>query len=165
MKKNTTSTAVYLGKRIEKDSLRAEAFGSIDELNSFLGLAKALIKNQKEKKTIETVQKDLLLIGSEIATEPKYKKKLSARINKIQVESLKKKIQELEKKVNLKKQFYLPGESLPAACVDFSRAVARKAERRLISLSKNKLCQNPYLLAYLNHLSNFLFLIARLGLK
>jgi cob(I)alamin adenosyltransferase len=121
-------TSLCRGKIVRKDDFRVEACGSLDELCSYLGLAKSLINNAKTKKLLESIQKDLFVIGAEIATTTKFIKKLEARIDNDYVRRLEDNINNLENKVKLKGCcFLLPGENLISGLLDVTRTVARRA--------------------------------------
>lgn len=140
-------------KRVSKDSLKINAVGAIDELNSSLGIAASFCKEQKTGKLIEDVQKDLFKIGSIIAGS-------KLRFTKTKTKKLERIIDELEGKLPVLKNFILPGGSKFASHLHFSRSLSRKAERKVVALSKkNKL--KPQILTYLNRLSDFLFMLAR----
>lgn len=154
-------TSLYRGKTVYKDELRVEIFGTIDELNSYLGVSKAYSKRKKDRAEIEAVQKDLFIINSEIATESKGLKELKRRINASDVKKIENLINNLAKKIKLGKDFYLSGQNLYSASLDVARAITRRVERRIVSLSKKKQLKNKNILIYLNRLSDFLFLLAR----
>ncbi|MCF7874186.1 MAG: cob(I)yrinic acid a,c-diamide adenosyltransferase [Candidatus Omnitrophica bacterium] len=154
-------TSFYKGKRVYKDHPCVEICGNIDELNSYLGFAKVQLKKRKDKEIINQIQKDLFLICAEIVTKPKQLKKLTKRINKKKVKKIEELIKNLENKIKLKKDFYIPGKNLKSASLDIARAIARRTERRIVSLSRKKSLKNLNILAYLNRLSDFLFLLAR----
>lgn len=155
-------TSLACGKRLFKDHLRIEICGNLDELNSYLGLAKNLTKAKKIKKIIESIQKNLFVIGAEIATESKSLKKLKLRVNSRLVKDIEVAIDQLAGKLpSLKPCFYLPGKSLSSSVLDLSRVTARKLERRVVSLNKKKALKNKFILIYLNRLSDFLFLLTR----
>jgi len=154
-------TDLFKGPRVYKDNLQVEIFGNIDELNSYLGLLKAQSKRRKIKNIVEGIQKDLFLIGSEIGLEPKYMEKLDKKTGKAAVRKVEKLIEGLERKIKVKKDFYLPGQTVESAIIDIARVIARRAERRVVSLSRRKPLKNKNILIYLNRLSDFLFLLAR----
>ncbi len=154
-------TDLFKGKRVYKDNLRVEIFGNIDELNAYLGFAKACSKTKKNKDIIENIQRDLFILCSEIATKPKYAKELEKRISKRQVKKLENLIRDLEKKVKLKGDFYVCGQNLTSASIDIARVIARRTERRVVSLNRKKALSSKNILIYLNRLSDFLYLLSR----
>lgn len=155
-------TSLYQGRRVSKDNLRVESYGGVDELCSYLGLAKSFLKSKKEKDIVEFIQKDLFIIGSEIASETKFLKKLKNKINKDDVNRLEKVIKELEAKNKVKScRFYLPGQNTVSAALDISRAITRRVERGITTLLRKKIIKNNYILIYLNRASDLLFLLAR----
>ncbi len=144
-----------------KDHLRIEICGNLDELNSYLGLSKSLIKTKKIKKIIESIQKDLFIIGSEIATEILFINKLKQRIDCKFIKRLEECIDQLEKTRPLTKGcFCLPGKNLPSSTMDIARTITRRLERRVVSLKKRKQLKNGFILIYLNRLSDLLYLLA-----
>ena len=155
-------TSLYGGARVPKDDLRVELYGSLDELCSFLGSCKSLIRQKKQKKLLESIQKELFILGSEIAAKAKLLSKLKKRINNRHIINLEKEIKAIEKKNILQECcFYLPGENFLSAALDISRTVARRVERQVVTLKRKKLLKNPYILIYLNRLSDLLYLLAR----
>jgi len=134
-------------RKLDKDDLVFFVLGDLDEAVSSLGLVKVLAK---EKGALERIQKDLMTISSLIA---------GCRTVSFRSSWLSREIKRLEKATKIPKEFVLPGEGELEARLHFSRAVVRRAERRLISLSKKEKVPKK-LLNYLNHLSWFLFLLA-----
>ena len=155
-------TSLYQGRRVSKDSLRVETYGALDELCSYLGLAKSLLKAEKEKNIIESIQKDLFVIGAEVGSETRFLAKLKKRIIKSDIERLEIIIKDLEPKKSLKECcFCLSGQSTASAVLDITRAIARKLERRAATLLRKKIIKNNYIFIYLNRVSDLLFLLAR----
>ena len=155
-------TSLYQGKRVSKDHIRIEACGTLDELSSYLGLAKSMIGNKKIGNIIESIQKDLFILGSELASGDKVLNKLKRRINSSFIDCLNKAILDLEKKKGLKiRCFQLSGASSVSSVLDISRTIARRLERRVVALGRKKLLNNKCILVYLNRLSDLLYLLAR----
>ena len=155
-------TSLFFGGVVSKDNPRVELNGALDELSSFLGMAKSLIKDKATKKNLEGIQKDLIVINAEIATLPKFLAKLKKKIGKRDVGRLEKDIRKLEAKSPVRNlHFSLPGQNLISSCLHVARTIARRAERRCVTLSKKNLIKNPSILVYLNRLSDFLYLVAR----
>ncbi len=155
-------TALLAGGRVSKDDLHIEICGCLDELSSFLGMAKSLIKEKKTISFIESIQRDLIIIGAQIATQPKYYHKLKQTLNQKNLTPLDKQLQTLEsKKTSLQRRFVLPGANLCSSALDISRCVCRRAERRVVTAMGKSIVKNPQILKYLNRLSDVLYLLAR----
>ena len=155
-------TSLLYGGMVSKDDPRVELNGALDELSSFLGMAKSLIKDKATKKNLEGIQKDLIVINAEIATLPKFLAKLKKRIGRGDVGGLEKDIKTLETKSPVRNLYFsLPGQNLVSSCLHVARTIARRAERRCVTLSKKDLVKNSSILVYLNRLSDFLYLVAR----
>lgn len=162
-------TSFRNGQRISKADLRVEAYGTIDELNSSIGMAIAETQNAKRKaqnynlklKTeIEKIQNDLLDIGSSLAN-PTMNHKLST------MNYLEKRVKEFEdfidrmtKQMPVLKNFILPGGGKTGALLHFARTVCRRAERNLVKLSEKEQI-NSEITVYINRLSDLLFTMAR----
>ncbi|MBO8138922.1 MAG: cob(I)yrinic acid a,c-diamide adenosyltransferase [Thermosipho sp. (in: Bacteria)] len=143
------------GERVFKDDLRVEAYGTLDELNSYLGLVKNYLPAD-EKNILEKIQKTIFRISAELAKAEKFIK----LVEKEEVDELTQLVNKFEKMVNLK-NFVLPGSNSISAILDIARTVARRAERRIVSLSKKENIRKE-VIAYINRLSDFLFLLARI---
>jgi ATP:cob(I)alamin adenosyltransferase len=156
-------TSLYGGGRVSKDSVRIEASGTLDELCSFLGLARSAIKDRRAKTLLESIQKDLFTVIKEISTRPKFTSKLKQRIELEHIHRLEKEIEDIEKKIEFKKSLFIPsGKTSLSSVLDTTRAVARRAERRVVTLKRKRLLKNPYILIYLNRLSDLLYLLSRI---
>lgn len=139
--------------RVSKDSLRVEAIGSVDELNSFLGVCASLSESPETTSIIKEIQKDLLTIGSITAgSKLKFFKNKTTRFEKI--------IDEIEAKLPPLKNFIVPGGTNLASHLQYARSLSRRAERRMVALSKVEKVR-PQVLTYLNRLSDTLFMLAR----
>lgn len=161
-KGDSGSTFLCRGKKISKDHLRVETNGTLDELCSFLGMARSLAEDGKIRKIIATVQKELFLIGPEVATGKRFLKQLKTRINKNHVAGLEEIIKQLESRQDtVEGYFYLPGGSFFSGVLDVNRTVARRLERRLVTLKRKKMLFNRQIIVYVNRLSDMLFLLAR----
>ena len=155
-------TSLLCGERVRKDNLRVEMCGALDELNSFLGLSKSLLKDRAARRLIGKVQQDLFAIGSEIAASISYAYKLPNRIEEANVRGLELFIEKLEKKCRSKRSsFILPGKNTLSATLDIARSIARRAERRTVTLSNRGKLKNKHIIIYLNRLSDLLYLLAR----
>jgi cob(I)alamin adenosyltransferase len=152
-------TSLYRGGRVSKDHIRMETIGSLDEVSSYLGVSKSILKSKKKKKIIESIQKDIFLINAEIATASGALKK---RIGNSQVSRLEDEIIELEAKLAPKlKGFSLSGKTKTSSNIDLARTITRRVERRAVTLQRKKILKNEDILVYLNRLSDLLYLLAR----
>ncbi len=155
-------TALYRGGTVYKDHVRVEACGTLDELSAFLGMAKSLIARKELKGLIESIQQDLFVVGAEVATDAKFLSSLKKRIDAHDVDRLEKHICEREKRgISALNRFCVPGEDFVSSALHVARAVARRAERRIVTLKKRGLVRNTSMVAYLNRLSGLLYLLAR----
>ncbi len=153
-KKGDKGFTFLFSQKIRKDDERIEAIGTLDELSSFLGIGKSFLP-QKERNTITQIQRDLFLLGEKICRGKKSKKGMGEKIS-----CLEKGIERREKKLKLDKKFILSGDNVISAIFHFSRALTRRAERRVATLIRKRLLKDKEVLVYLNRLSDLLFLIA-----
>lgn len=151
------TTALMNGKRIAKHSLQIAACGDLDELNSFVGLAKSRIQNDNCEGKLYTVQSDLFLIGSILADTNKNKKLFFSidKVNQLEVW-----IDEMEDKLQPLSNFILPGGSERVASIHVCRAICRRAERTISAVSEQEEI-DTVILKYINRLSDFFFVFAR----
>jgi len=149
-------TVTLAGKKVYKDDARVEAYGSVDELNALLGITMAFTSHEEVKVLLGKTQKELFLVGAELAME-KAKVK---RINPTHVSSLESKIDEIEEDLPHLANFVLPGGCKTAALLHHARTVCRRTERRVVALSR-KSEVNPDIIKYLNRLGDLLFVLAR----
>lgn len=156
-----------VGGAVSKDDPRVEAYGTIDELNSFIGLARSFSTQEKINTVLDKVQNDLFSIGAELATVTN--KGSESKIKADDVLWLEKSSDEIESHLTPIRKFVLPGGSNLSSALHVARTVARRAERRIVSLSKGGHV-NPEILRYVNRLSDLLFIMSRycnekLGIK
>ncbi|MBF6612999.1 MAG: cob(I)yrinic acid a,c-diamide adenosyltransferase [Chloroflexi bacterium] len=148
-------------ERVAKYDLRPETYGTLDEASSALGLARALSQQERTREVLRQVQHDLYLMMAEVATPSAQLAKLPYRMTEDQANWLDATIAELEKEVELPKQFVLPGASAGSAAIDLSRAIVRRAERHAVRLIHEGRMPQGNVLRYLNRLSSLLFILAR----
>lgn len=153
-------TALAGGIRVSKASLRVETYGNIDELNSSLGLARALCPDEDLRSRTKLIQRELFQVGSALATPPESKKP-QVPVTAEMVEALTAQVHEIEAIEGILTDWSLPGEDTAAAAYDVARTVCRRAERGLVRLREAGETVEPNALAYLNRLSDLLWLYAR----
>ena len=156
------TTGLVDGSRVGKEDVRMVAIGEVDELNSAIGVAVAAMSDPGRAALLQSVQNDLFDLGADLATpgEEFSPSEMVLRIVPAQVERLERAIDALNEDLEPLRSFILPGGSLAAAHVHLARAICRRAERAAISAGRDAPV-NPAALAYLNRLSDLLFVLAR----
>jgi len=150
-------TSLFNGERRSKDDIRIEAYGSVDELNSFLGLLISKLNDMELKQVLMGIQKSLFDLGSMLANPTNTSK---AVIKEEDIEALEKGIDNMNEYLPALKTFILPGGNENASLAHVCRTVCRRAERRAITLSgKNEI--DPIAIKYLNRLSDYFFVLSR----
>lgn len=157
---DTGTTSLFGGKRVPKDDLRIEAYGTVDELNSVLGVVRSLKPHKKIDEIVKLIQNQLFAVGAELATPNGGNDSYIPRIEVSHVTELEKIIDELQEKLKPLKVFILPGGSVVAAHLHLARTVCRRAERAIVRLSRNEKI-SKHVIIYLNRLSDLLFVLAR----
>jgi cob(I)alamin adenosyltransferase len=153
-------TSLFGGERVSKDALRIEAYGTIDELNSEIGVVRAMKPARDIDLILDHIQRDLFLLGADLATPRTKDRKKVPRVEPGNVEQIERTIDRLDSSLEPLQQFVLPGGSRIAAEIHIARAICRRAERRVVELSrKNDI--GSTLLVYINRLSDLLFVMAR----
>jgi cob(I)alamin adenosyltransferase len=153
-------TGLAGGIRVSKASLRVESYGTIDELNSALGLARSICEDADLRERTKSIQRDLFRIGSSLATPPESSKPQVAIAADL-VDELTRQVHEIEAEEGLLSDWSLPGETRSGAAYDLARTVCRRAERSVVRLMESGESVEPNILPYLNRLSDLLWLFAR----
>jgi cob(I)alamin adenosyltransferase len=157
------TTFLFSGEEVFKDSPRTETYGDVDELVSVLGVARCQSVQTEVRDTLLEIQRDLFLAGAELATAIDHVGMLKARIDEAALQIFEQRRDALEARITMPDGFIIPGGSgsLGAAHIDHARTIARRLERKTVSLSRAGLVANPHLLVWMNRLSDFLWLLAR----
>ena len=154
-------TGLLGSARVPKYHRRPEAFGTVDEATSALGLARALAQGAQLKDWIYSFQKDLYTMMAELATTPENYDKMAFKIRAEDVQRLDGLGDRLKREVEIGKEFIVPGATTAGAALDLARTVVRRAERQIARLYHEADVVNPEVLRYLNRLSDVLFILAR----
>ena len=171
------TTGLLYGGRITKDDARAEAYGTIDEAVACLGLARAEVIAMDATgrlpealrhfaELILNLQRQLFVAGAELATNPDAWDRLrdgQTRVDEPMLIELEAALATAEASVQMPREFIVPGESRLSAAIESSRTVVRRAERRVISLDRERLVPGAWLMPYLNRLADLLWVMARLA--
>jgi cob(I)alamin adenosyltransferase len=161
-------TKLVGGKKVAKDAARIEAYGTLDELNSVLGLARVFNEDLKDSRpaaqrldeVLRRLQNELFDLGSELATPPDFSYEGMFRVGEDEVKALERLIDELQKDLAPLNSFILPGGGKVGGFLHQARTVCRRAEREVLRLSREEEV-GPWPLKYLNRLSDLLFVLSR----
>src|SRR5262245_7226772 len=152
-------TGLFAGARVRKDDARIEAYGTVDELNAALGLARSEPLPSDIDQTLLRVQSELFSVGAELAT-PEPQKHGTAIIGQPHIDLLEKAIDHLQAGLPPLKHFGLPAGCRGGAQLHLARGICRRAERRVVTLGDSAVI-SPQIVAYLNRLGDYLFVAAR----
>jgi len=159
------TTALMYGRRVAKCHPRVEAYGTVDELNAAIGLARAAAEAGFVRGHLLAIQKDLVALMGELATSvedlPRLVKDGYSLVTAGLTSRLEELIREIEAAEGSFKDWATPGSSVPSAALDVARTVCRRAERRACELQEGGQLQNAEIIVYLNRLSDLLWLLAR----
>lgn len=158
-------TRLMYNKKVPKTHPRVEAYGSVDELNAALGMARAAAKQEFLQDNVLWIQKDLVILMGELATEvedlERFTKDGFSLISSDMTARLEGLIQVMEKQEISFKGWATPGNTPVAAALDLARTTCRHAERRVCGINEQSMLKNPEIIVYLNRLSDCLWLMAR----
>lgn len=155
-------TGLIGGTKVPKSHLRIESYGTIDELNSHIGLANDHLSIEHAKKILKEIQDRLFTIGSSLACDPE--KEPGMKIPDLKEEDillLEKEIDTMNEELPVMKSFILPGGHVSVSVIHIARCVCRRAERICVNMQEQKLYIEPIVIKYLNRLSDYLFVLAR----
>ncbi len=154
------TTSLFGGKRVSKSELRIDTYGTVDELNSWMGVLRDLEVNQKRKTELVEIQDRLFTIGSILATEPSNTKVKIPSLSESDIVFLEKEIDAMDARMQPMRFFVLPGGHPSISWGHVARTVCRRTERLVIALH-NLEKVDPYVIKYLNRLSDYLFVLCR----
>lgn len=155
-------TSLIGGTKVAKSHRRIEAYGTVDELNSMIGLCLDHLKTHQIPSVLQEVQDRLFTIGSSLACDPEKETKL--RIPDLKEEDillLEKEMDKMDEVLPVMKSFILPGGHVAASTLHVARCVCRRAERCCVKLQRKKEEVEPMIIQYLNRLSDYLFVLSR----
>lgn len=159
-KGDSGTTQLIGGTRVPKSSLRIEAYGTIDELNSHIGLIRDQNIDKKYVDQLLEIQDRLFTLGSLLAADPEASKMKLPEVSETDVTFLEKAIDEMEESLEAMRNFVLPGGHSTVSYTHIARCVCRRAERIITDLNHNSPV-DPIILAYMNRLSDYLFVLSR----
>ena len=156
------STSLIGGTKVPKWHLRIESYGTVDELNSYIGLCRDLLADQKGRVVLQEVQDRLFTIGAALACDPeKERKMLIPDLNEQDIIYLENEIDRMDEVLPEMKNFLLPGGHPTVSHLHVARCICRRAERHIVQLEQESAEVELIILKYLNRLSDYLFVLAR----
>jgi cob(I)alamin adenosyltransferase len=161
---DTGQTSLVGGTRVSKTELRIEAYGTVDELNSYVGLVRDQAVNDSRKDILKEIQDRLFTIGSILASEPEQTKKRIPDLHESDIELLEKEMDRMDESLEPMRFFILPGGHQSVSFGHLARTVCRRAERIVLRLSEESEV-NDLVVKYLNRLSDYLFVLCRMMIK
>jgi cob(I)alamin adenosyltransferase len=153
-------TSLIGGTRVSKSSVRIDAYGTVDELNSYIGWVRDLCKRNEHKETLIEIQDRLFTIGSLLAADPEKSRMELPQLKEPDIILLENQIDRMNEELPEMKSFILPGGHPAVSCCHVARCICRRAERAVVLLSENETVDSVIIM-YLNRLSDFLFTLAR----
>lgn len=158
------TTSLFAGGRVRKDDVRVEAYGTVDELNSILGVIRAISKDDFIVETVKDIQNLLFVLGADLATPIEVESAKVKRITKDDVKKIEKLIDTVDENLEPLRSFILPGGTFLASFLHLARTVCRRAERRIVTLSERERI-NENIIPFVNRLSDLFFMLARYANK
>jgi|SRR5689334_20386429 len=155
------TTSLIGGTKVLKSDLRIEAYGTVDELNSYIGLCKDILNNEHSKEILKEIQDRLFTIGSSLACDPEKEPKMKIPdLKEEDVSLLEKEIDMMNEVLPEMKSFVLPGGHVTVSHIHIARCICRRTERCCVRLNEES-TEDLLILKYLNRLSDYLFILAR----
>ncbi len=154
------TTGLIGGTRVPKYHLRIESYGTIDELNSYLGLVRDVSPVEDLKAELKFIQDRLFMIGSSLAADPEKNNMILPDIEEADIEKLEQSMDRMNEALPELKNFILPGGHQAVSHAHVARCICRRAERLIVHLNANAEV-DPMVIQYLNRLSDYLFMLAR----
>ena len=156
------TTSLIGGTKVPKNDIRIETYGTVDELNSWIGLINDQLNDPVFKNELKEVQDRLFTIGSSLATDAEKAPKMKLPdLNSSDIEFLEKRIDAMTAELPTMKNFILPGGHVTVSSIHITRCVCRRAERLAVNMQQHELFVDEKLIQYLNRLSDYLFTLAR----
>jgi len=155
-------TSLIGGTKVPKNHLRIETYGTVDELNSYIGLVNDLIADAHSKIILKEIQDRLFTVGSSLACDPDKEPLMKMPdLKEADVELLEKEIDQMNEVLPVMKFFILPGGHVAVSTTHVARCICRRAERLCVNMQEHELFVDQLVIKYINRLSDYLFVLAR----
>lgn len=157
---DTGQTALFGGQRVSKESMRIDAYGTVDELNALLGIAGSSTNDPVLTRILRRIQNELFILGADLATPIDTPRVSISRVSDQHVRWMEDEIDALDADLPVLRNFILPGGTATASHLHHCRTVCRRAERAIVRLASEEML-NALNIVYINRLSDLLFVLAR----
>lgn len=155
-------TSLIGGTKVPKSHLRIESYGTVDELNSYIGLVNDYLNDEHTKNILKEIQDRLFTIGSSLACDPDKEPSMKIPdLKESDISLLEREIDTMNEVMPVMKHFVLPGGHLAISTTHVARCVCRRSERICVNMQENEMFVEPIIIKYLNRLSDYLFVLAR----
>lgn len=155
-------TSLIGGTKVAKSHLRIEAYGTVDELNSYIGLLNDYLADEPSRLMLREIQDRLFTVGSSLATDPEKETLMKIPdLKEEDIQLLEEEIDGMNETLPVMKNFILPGGHLAVSTAHITRCICRRAERLCVNMKEHELFVEPLVIKYLNRLSDYLFVLAR----
>lgn len=153
------TTALFGGRRVSKSHLRIDSYGTVDELNSYIGLVRDLSPGETERSVLFDIQNRLFNLGASLASDPE-KSMTTPDVQVVDLEQLEQEIDRMNESLPALKNFILPGGHPTVSHIHVARTICRRAERLVVALQETEPVEG-IIIQYLNRLSDYLFVLGR----
>ena len=155
-------TSLIGGTKVPKSHIRIETYGTVDELNSYIGLVSDHLHDEHSKTILKDIQDRLFTIGSSLACDPEKESLMKIPdLKESDISMLEKEIDNMSSELPPMKNFILPGGHVAVSTIHVARCVCRRTERCCVNMQQHKMFVEPLIIKYLNRLSDYLFMLAR----
>jgi cob(I)alamin adenosyltransferase len=159
---DTGNTSLIGGTKVPKSHIRIETYGTIDELNSYVGFCNDQLTNEASRKALKEIQDRLFTIGSSLACDPEREPLMKIPdLKETDVVFLENEIDRMNETVPRMKSFILPGGHMAVSSLHIARCICRRAERLCVHMQQENIFIDPLVIKYINRLSDYLFVLAR----
>jgi cob(I)alamin adenosyltransferase len=159
---DTGKTSLIGGTKVPKSHIRIQAYGTVDELNAFIGLLNDQLSDMHSRELLREIQDRLFTIGSFLASDPNKKIAMAIpNLKESDIFLLENEIDQMNEKLPEMKSFILPGGHMSVSTAHVCRTICRRAERLIVELNEKEHLDQPLIIIYLNRLSDYFFVLAR----
>ncbi len=155
------TTGLFGGGRAPKDDIRVDAYGTMDEAQSAIGVAYALVKDEEIREILKKAQERIFILGAELSSDDKGREMLPDKVSQADIDAMEKTMDHYLAIIGRQKEFIIPGRNAASAALHLARSVVRRGERRIVTYKSQDDTVRPEAVKFVNRLSDLLFVLAR----